>query len=190
MGFWSNMTKEFGKKTGKAIGNKLYGAYADDKRVGINRGKLKEESDGLKVELKLQQAEAQSARFRADLEREAIEYEKNQRLLDEVLNIEFEPTNKDVIIKHLTSLSAYIDLWANDRDFEDYYEAASSKFEVGVAILNAIDPSNPMNAFFYQRKIERRKKKKKGIIGDIVLWSVVAIVTLTLLILIANGVIG
>jgi len=52
------------------------------------------------------------------------------------------------------------------------------------------DPSNPMNAYFYQRKIERRKKKKKGIIGDIVLWSVVAIVTLTLLILIANGVIG
>ena len=47
--FFKNLWAELGKKTGKAIGNKLYGAYADDKRVGVNRGKLKGESDGLKI---------------------------------------------------------------------------------------------------------------------------------------------
>jgi len=190
MGFFKTAINEFGKKTGKALGNKLYGAYADDKRVGINRGKLKEESDGLKVVLKQQQAEAQNARFQADLKRETIEYEKNLRLFDDILNIEFEPANKDGIIKHLTTLSAYIDLWSRDTDLAEYHEVASSKYDVGVALLNAIDPDNPMNVYFQQRKIERDKKKKKGVIGDIVLWSVVAIVTLTLLILIATGVIG
>lgn len=33
--FWDNATKEFGKKTGKAIGNKLYGKHADDVRKRV-----------------------------------------------------------------------------------------------------------------------------------------------------------
>jgi len=49
MGFFKAFKNEFGKKTGKALGNKMYGAYADDKRVGVNRGKLKGESDGVKI---------------------------------------------------------------------------------------------------------------------------------------------
>jgi len=190
MGFWKNMTNEFGKKTGKAIGNKLYGAYGDDKRLGINRGKLKGESDGLKLEYKLQQAEAQNARFQADLERETIEYEKNQRLLDDVLSIEFDPSDKDDLLKHLTTLSAYIDLWSKNGSMEDYHEAAFSKFDVGLALLNAVDSQNPMNAYFAQRKAERIKNKKKSKIGEIILWTIVAVVTLTLLILMAEGVIG
>jgi len=52
MGFFNTALNEFGKKTGKALGNKLFGAYADDKRVGVNRGKLKGESDGLKIKIK------------------------------------------------------------------------------------------------------------------------------------------
>lgn len=34
--FWDNATKEFGKKTGKAIGNKLYGKHADDYRKRVS----------------------------------------------------------------------------------------------------------------------------------------------------------
>ena len=34
MGFFDNLGNEFGKKTGKAIGNKLYGKHADDIRLG------------------------------------------------------------------------------------------------------------------------------------------------------------
>lgn len=33
--FWDNATKEFGKKTGKALGNKLYGKHADDVRKRV-----------------------------------------------------------------------------------------------------------------------------------------------------------
>jgi len=47
--FFKNFWTVLGKKTGKALGNKLYGAYADDKRVGVNRGKLKGKSDGVKI---------------------------------------------------------------------------------------------------------------------------------------------
>lgn len=34
MGFFDNLGDEFGRKTGKALGNKLYGRHADDIRVG------------------------------------------------------------------------------------------------------------------------------------------------------------
>ena len=33
--FWDNAAKEFGKKTGKALGNKLYGKHADDVRKRV-----------------------------------------------------------------------------------------------------------------------------------------------------------
>jgi len=53
MSFFKALSTELGKKTGKAIGNKLFGAYADDKRVGINRGKLKGQSDGVKINTRI-----------------------------------------------------------------------------------------------------------------------------------------
>lgn len=34
MGFLDNLGNEFGRKTGKALGNKLYGRHADDLRIG------------------------------------------------------------------------------------------------------------------------------------------------------------
>ena len=33
MGFFNSLANEAGKKTGKAIGNALFGSYADDQRI-------------------------------------------------------------------------------------------------------------------------------------------------------------
>jgi len=160
MGFLEKAANEFGKKTGKALGNKLYGANADDRRVGINRGSS----------LEAQQAEA-AVKMRQ------MEYEKNQKMLDEVLNVEFDPTNKDGIIRGLTTLSSYIDLWIKSGDCKEHLDAALSKYDSGLALLSTIDPSNPMNAYFLQKKTERIQKKKKntvfiaiGVVAFIIIW--------------------
>jgi len=179
MGFWKNMTNEFGKKTGKAIGNKLYGANADDKRIGINRGRS--DDSGVNVQVELKKAEIEKTQFQANLKRETIEFEKNQKLLDDVLNIEFDPTNKDGIIKNLTTLSSYIDLWAKNCNYTEHQDAAISKYDSGLVLLNAIDPSNPMNIYFHQKKTERIKKEKNNNIG---MWIFMGII-LTFLIIMA-----
>jgi multidrug efflux pump subunit AcrB len=178
MGFWKNMTNEFGKKTGKAIGNKLYGAHADDKRVGINRGRS--DDSGLKVQVELKKAEIENSQFKANLERETIEFEKNQKLLDNVLNIEFDPTNKDSIIRSLTTLSTYIDLWVKGGEYDTHLDAALSKYDSGLALLNAIDPSNPMNIYFLQKKRERIQKEKKNNVG---MWIFMGIILVFLIIM-------
>jgi hypothetical protein len=213
MGFFKSLKTELGKKTGKAIGNKLFGAYADDKRVGINRGKQKEESDGLKfsgsyfddaesraeirqmktqakVEKDLLMYETKRANNEAKVERDLLKYEikrannearilreqmeyefeskkeqaeysKNQNLLDEVLKIEFNPNNKDEIVKSLMTLSSYIDLWTKNYNSAEHLEAASSKFDSGIAFLKSIDPGNSMILFFLQKRAERIYNKKK-----------------------------
>ena len=174
MGFLDKMANEFGKKTGKALGNKLYGAHADDRRIGINRGKSND--SGLKVQLEVQQAEA-------SMKKEQMEYEKNQKILDDVLNVDFDPTNKDGIIRGLTALSSYIDLWTKSGDCDEHLDAALSKYDSGLALLSAIDPSNPMNAYFIQKKTERTQTKKKNNIITIVVF-VVAFIFLIIMALI------
>ena len=182
MGFFKTFKNEFGKKTGKALGNKLYGAYADDKRVGVNRGKLKGESDGVKITSEIRQAEmalekertkynkkqAEYERKQAEYEREQteyergqVEYEKNQKLLSDVLNIDLDPTQKNSLIKSLTALSVYVDLWEKESNPDEHLIAAKTKFDTGVAMLQAIDPQNPMVFHFLQKKTELINKKKK-----------------------------
>lgn len=41
MGFLNALMTELGKKTGKAIGNKLYGKYADDIRISYGNVNVK-----------------------------------------------------------------------------------------------------------------------------------------------------
>jgi len=182
MGFFKAFKNEFGKKTGKALGNKMYGAYADDKRVGVNRGKLKGESDGVKITSEIRQSEialereqtkhkreqvkyerkqAEYERKQAEYEREQVEYEKEQKQLADVLSIELNPCDKTALIESLTKLSVFVDLGAKENSTDEHFIAAKSKFDTGVAMLQAVDPSNPMVYFFLQKKMEWEKDKKK-----------------------------
>ena len=167
MGFFKTAVNEFGKKTGKALGNKLYGAYADDKRVGVNRGKLKKESDGVKIVT----SESQNRTVRAARESasDKIERGKNQKQLATVLNIELDPTNKNALIKSLTTLLVYADLWAKESSPDEHLIAAKSKFDAGVALLKTIAPNHSMTNYFFQKQTELKKKKRKGSIGIVVL---------------------
>ena len=166
MGFFKTAINEFGKKTGKALGNRMYGAYADDKRVGVNRGTLKGKSDGLKI-VTSEREEATTARTRGYSTE--TESKKNQKLLKEVLNIELEPSNKNSLIKSLTALSVYVEMAVKESNTDEYFVAAKSKFDTGVAMLQALDPNNKMTQHFIQKKREWRKEKWKRTVGILVL---------------------
>jgi len=182
MGFFKAFKNEFGKKTGKALGNKMYGAYADDKRVGVNRGKLKGESDGVKFTSEIRHSEIALEKERtrhereqdkfdreqlkydrkqAEYEREQLEYEREQQQLADVLSIELNSYDKSALIESLTKLSVFVDVGVKENSTDEYFIAAKSKFDTGVAMLQAIDPSNPMVYFFLQKKTEWEKAKKK-----------------------------
>ena len=173
MAFWRNVKTEFGKKTGKALGNKLYGAYADDRRVGVNRGKLKGESDGLKITSQQQivsqqqqiESDNQQRQFEREMEMRESQIEREREIFDDVLNIELDPTNTGALIKSLTTLSVFVDMWAKESNPDEHFIAAKSKFDTGVAILQAVDPSNPMVAFFLQKQTDFKKIKQKGNMG-------------------------
>jgi len=183
MGFFKTTLDEFGKKTGKALGNKLYGAYADDERVGVNRGKLKGESDGVKIASEIRQSEIKIEKERAKLEREQVEYERKQAEYEreqvenekqresfaEILNIELDQNNKEGLIKALTTLSVHIDLWKKTNNSDEHLIAAKSKFETGIALLQTTAPNNPMISYFQQKKTEWKKEKKIGNIKLLIL---------------------
>jgi len=97
-----------------------------------------------------------------ETQREEREYKKNKALLENVLNLEFDTTNKDGIIKDLTTLLSYIDLWSDNYDCLEHYDAAKSKFETGLAFLCALNPTHPMAIYFLQKKTEWIAKKKKA----------------------------
>lgn len=111
--FWDNATKEFGKKTGKAIGNKLYGKHADDyrKRVSFSG------SSNVTV---TQPSIDYDAIERA--KQTTLECENNLKLLNTILNIEFKAKDVDGIIKNLTFLAASIDLWLKQSDKKRVFE--------------------------------------------------------------------
>jgi len=179
MGFFKSLTTEFGKKTGKALGNKLYGSYADDRRVGVNRGKLKGQSDGLRITSSHNQQIAAAAiptdqpvviptetatKVSDTLTPTQVsenKSEKKQELFDTLLNVDLEPNNKDQLIKSLTQLLVYLEIKAKNNSDEDHFLVAKSKFDAGLAMLQIIDPNNPMINYFLQKKTEWLKEKKK-----------------------------
>lgn len=134
MGFFNSLAHEAGKKTGKAIGNALFGSYADDQRISI-RGGVDNSDTSTQLELHKQTLE---------LEAELKEKERNQKMLDELLLLEFDGECISNNIKILTRLSSMIDVWMKDEDMQSFYEVARSKFDTGLMISQAIDANNSM----------------------------------------------
>ena len=80
MGFFNNVVDEFGKKTGKAIGNKLYGSNADDIRIGGSIGS----GGGANSEAQARAAEAAARKAEPEAK---LDFESEQIKELEVQNI-------------------------------------------------------------------------------------------------------
>lgn len=153
--FWDNATKEFGKKTGKAIGNKLYGKHADDirKRVAVSVNNNSATIDYDAIERAKQTT---------------LECEYHLNLLNTILNIDFKAKDVEGIIKNLTFLTSSIDLWLKQSDKKKSMRAARSQFNTGLAMLRAVNAQHPMLPYFISKEQEWQafasKQKKQNII--------------------------
>ncbi len=153
--FWDNATKEFGKKTGKAIGNKLYGKHADDirKRVAVSVNNNSSTIDYDAIERAKQTT---------------LECEYHLNLLNTILNIDFKAKDVEGIIKNLTFLTSSIDLWLKQSDKKKSMRAARSQFNTGLAMLRAVNAQHPMLPYFISKEQEWQafasKQKKQNII--------------------------
>ena len=153
MGFWGNLADEAGKKTGKAITNTLFGNAAADQTIDIKGGLNNPNSssgggsDDITTQLKLQKQNI-------ELEAEIREKEKNQKILDDILLLEFEAENIATNIKILTKLSSMIDIWIKDENMAPFYDVAITKFDTGLLISQAIDSNNPFVAIMTKKKEE------------------------------------
>jgi hypothetical protein len=85
----------------------------------------------------------------------------------EIMQIEFTVGDIDGIVKSLTTLSVLVE---SSKSKEDR-RIALSKFDVGVAMLQAADPDNPMLKFFREKQtswIEKTKSKNDNITAIVV----------------------
>ncbi|MCB6970754.1 MULTISPECIES: hypothetical protein [Butyricimonas] len=181
MGFLDNFSNEFGKKTGKALGNKLYGRHADDLRVGSNKN--------LNANINHGQARSARAWHEEDEEMdddkiEIMKQEQETKFLESMMNIEFNCNNKDEIVKTLTTLSSYVDMWL--KESSKNANVARSKFDVGLAMLNSIAPQDPMVAFFVNKKstwetFDKQRKTMYMYIGiGVIVLAIIAAIVITL----------
>ena len=135
MGFFKSLLDEAGKKTGSAIGNKLFPKSTDYVRIG-DLGKSQEE------------------RLAADREAqtERLEMEQQTVLMQELLRLHFDSTDLEHNISVLTQISSIIDslpvrLYRTETE-QKIYKMAKSKMESGIAICKRIDPNNSVVSFF------------------------------------------
>ena len=130
MGFFKSLLDEAGKKTGSAIGNKLFKHSTDYVRLG--------DLDGDSFQDRID-AEREAAKERIELESQAAQ-------LRELLRIQFDPHNIEYNIIALTQISAILDslptrLSRSEME-QKIFKMASSKIKTGIEICKSIDPDN------------------------------------------------
>lgn len=163
--------------------------------------KEKTTKDYLKEIAEAQKSDAKIARKSYDLERKAIQAQRDAEIakeqgrieqhnkesreaqLQDLINIHFDPENPTDIIQTLTALAAQVDMWLKKTGkFKRHLEAAGSKFDMGIAILTGVDPSNAMLPYFHKKREDWNvliaRKKKNKIRATLIIWGVVAIVTI------------
>ncbi len=135
MGFFKSLFDEAGKKTGSAIGNKLFPNSTDYIRLG---------------ELGGDPEERLAAEQNAYMER--LEMKQQTELMSELMKLHFDTTDLDHNINVLTQISAILDsipAWVYRSDLEQkIYKMAKSKMESGVAICKRIDSNSDIVKHF------------------------------------------
>lgn len=194
MGFLGNMMDEAGTKTGKAIGNKLFGRYADDVRIGYG-----ETGNDAKA-----QVEAESEARRLEMEQQHS-HEAKVAIKEQVREVQsamFDSQNVDANINLLMQLSSLIES-IDDDDWSqaELLRAAKSKFKTGLDLCKVISPSHPAVVMFTNRQQEiadqkaeianqktamEKKAKKETVRGVIIAIAVFAALIAGIAILIAT----
>ncbi len=190
MGFFNNLANEAGRKTGKALGNMIFGKHANDINIGINHGEgddpavqvarerrraVEEEASARQEEMRLSHKHQIAAQVRSD----------NERVKREILAIKFDPRDTDRLVGDLTQLAAIRDAHSahGNSDSDAIIAMSLAKFDAGLSMLQAVEPANPMIAYFTSRKMEwdkaaaaqkNRRRSKRVLIVIGVIAAVIA----------------
>ena len=129
------MFDEAGRKTGKAIGNKLFPKSTDYIRIGDLGDDRKEQ---LEMELEAQQ--------------DRLKMEHQNGLMQSLLQIHFDTRDFYKSIEGLTKVAAILDSLPSrlERDQMDnkVYKMAKSMMSSGIAICKSINPNNAIVKHF------------------------------------------
>ena len=179
MGFWNSLMSEAGAKTGKAIGNKLFGRYGADEVVNFNHGQTLQEQQQQSLLSQLLDSE--------DRKDERIEKERTHKKEDIILEMNFDSSNPQYNYQLLFQLIAMIDTWIKDEDNTKLYSLARSKFDAGLLMCQIIDADNPNIGLLSQKQqmwdnylldeknkkeAAQKKNKKNSIITTIILLAI------------------
>ena len=177
MGFFDNLADEAGKKTGKAIGNKLFGRYADDVRIGY--GEIGDNgAASAKAEVKKTKIEAKEKRKDLKLQEKFNVKNNLRQQINEIQSIAFDTQNVKANINALMQLSSIIESinedelgssWDEDENTlqKKLLDSAQSKLKMGLNLCKAIDPADPSIAMFdnmineRQQVMEEKKREEK-----------------------------
>lgn len=135
MGFFKSLFDEAGKKTGSAIGNKLFPKSTDYIRLGElgkNKASIEEERE---------------------TQQELLEAEHQSSLQQQLLHVHFDSQDIDYNVSLLTQIAAVLDSlpkWSIHRTEMEQktHKMAKSLMQSGIAICKRIDPNNPIVALF------------------------------------------
>ena len=195
MGFLENMANEAGKKTGKAIGNKLFGKYADDIRIGVSST----DDDGgnsARTEVKKVKAEGKERRKELKLQEKFNTKNNIRQQINEIQSLTFDTESVKGNINVMMQLASIIEStdtvldssWDEDQNDlqEQLQESALSKFNMGIELCKAIDPTDPSIVMFEniikkrkQKEEEEKQEDKKS--GKLALWLIIGSVLLIIL---------
>lgn len=131
MGFFKSLIEEAGRKTGGAIGNKLFPKSTDYIRLGelgdAREKRLKEESRA---------------------QRRKLEMDHQLTLQEALLELQFDQRDLEHNLSVLTRIAAILDSlpgkWERSELEQTTFKMAKSLMVSGIAICKGIDPNNKM----------------------------------------------
>jgi hypothetical protein len=167
MSFLNKMMDEAGKKTGKAIGNKLFGKYAADRVVEFNYNKNTNATNAAA-------ADSSSAQ-------ELAEFQNNMQRKNELIDLVFDESNVQNNYKILFKLITIIDseIKTGVSDNSEMYSLARSKFDAGILMCQMVDPTNPNIALFQSKQKEwdnHFTKQNKSTKQTVIITVIIALV--------------
>ena len=168
MGFWGNLADAAGEKTGKAIGNAVFGKHAADQVIDV-RGSVN--NDGGKQQVVVEKKDAMREAYAIQ------EVEKHRNKIsrkDEIIDLEFSDSDIQHNYRQLFKLIPMVESYYKQQE-SDIYELARSKYESGLLMCQLMDPTNP-NIALLQVKLkewdEMEKKSKKNQIKGLMICLV------------------
>lgn len=158
MGFWGSLADAAGEKTGKAIGNAVFGKKAADQVIDV-RGSVN--NDGGKQQVVVEKKDAVQEAYATQ---QVEEHRNKLTRKDEIIDLEFSDSDIQHNYRQLFKLIPIVESYYKQQE-SDIYELARSKYESGLLMCQMMDSTNP-NIALLQGKLkewdEMEKKSKKA----------------------------